>query len=132
MGVVVASLSTASGQLLTLPGESYGEGVPALSVDTEPPPVLVYDSYGGVVHSTGADDVRPVAVGVPALSINKRSADAQLVIGYPAGYAAFPYGLASFAPLVAHPNGAVVPLEPKDVSCQIFYRSKTSETFLGC
>ena len=25
------------------------------------------------------------------------------------------YGLAPFAPLVAHPNGAVVPLEPKDV-----------------
>merc|ERR1711983_104170 len=48
----------------------------------------------------------------------KRSADAQVVVGYPYaayGYAAYPYALAPFAPLVAHPNGAVVPLEPKDV-----------------
>merc|ERR1711862_852692 len=48
----------------------------------------------------------------------KRSADAQVVVGYSYaayGYAAYPYALAPFAPLVAHPNGAVVPVEPKDV-----------------
>merc|ERR1711955_82631 len=38
--------------------------------------------------------------------------------GYPYGYAGYPYGApvhAGFAGLVAHPNGAVVPVEPADV-----------------
>ena len=52
-------------------------------------------------------------------------ADAQVLLGgaygaYPYalgayGYAGLPYGI-PFVPLVAHPNGAVVPLEPADVS----------------
>merc|ERR1712121_487635 len=38
--------------------------------------------------------------------------------GCPYGYAGYPYGApvhAGFAGLVAHPNGAVVPVEPADV-----------------
>merc|ERR1719347_1431434 len=38
--------------------------------------------------------------------------------GYPYGYAGYPYGApvhAGFAGLVAHPNGAMVPVEPADV-----------------
>ena len=55
----------------------------------------------------------------------KREADPQVLLGgaYPYalgayGYAGLPYAL-PFAPLVAHPNGAVVPLEPADVSTNI-------------
>merc|ERR1711892_1074151 len=52
----------------------------------------------------------------------KREADPQVLLAgaygaYPYagyGYAGLPYGL-PFAPLVGHPNGAVVPLEPADV-----------------
>jgi len=66
----------------------------------------------------GAANVHPAAVPALAYGRKKRSADAQVVVGYPYaayGYAAHPYALAPFAPLVAHPNGAVVPVEPKDV-----------------
>merc|ERR1711982_27916 len=66
----------------------------------------------------GAANVHPAAVPAFAYGRKKRSADAQVVVGYPYaayGYAAHPYVLAPFAPLVAHPNGAVVPVEPKDV-----------------
>ena len=67
----------------------------------------------------------------------KRSADAQVVVGYPYpsyGYAAYPYAIAPFAPLVAHPNGAVVPVEPKDVSYLSFLQiiRNINDTFLGC
>merc|ERR1711868_224256 len=65
-----------------------------------------------------AANVHPAAVPAFAYGRKKRSADAQVVVGYPYaayGYAAYPYALAPFAPLVAHPNGAVVPVEPKDV-----------------
>merc|ERR1711892_1527854 len=48
----------------------------------------------------------------------KRSADPQFltapVFPYAAGYPLLPYAV-PFAPFVAHPNGALVPLEPKDV-----------------
>merc|ERR1712227_680872 len=66
----------------------------------------------------GAANVHPAAVPALVYGRKKRSADAQVVVGYPYaayGYAAYPYALAPFAPLVAHPNGAVVPVEPKDV-----------------
>ena len=72
----------------------------------------------------GAANVHPAAVPAFAYGRKKRSADAQVVVGYPYaayGYAAHPYALAPFAPLVAHPNGAVVPVEPKDVSFIISY-----------
>merc|ERR1712193_76982 len=72
----------------------------------------------------GAANVHPPAVpavyGYPLLGRKRRSADAQLLaspllgLPYAAGYPVLPYAL-PYAPLVAHPNGAVVPLEPKDV-----------------
>merc|ERR1719481_2095988 len=63
----------------------------------------------------GAANVHPPAVpavyGYPLLGRKRRSADAQLLASPLLG---LPYAL-PYAPLVAHPNGAVVPLEPKDV-----------------
>merc|ERR1711937_951398 len=62
----------------------------------------------------------PAVYGYPLLGRKRRSADAQLLaspllgLPYAAGYPVLPYAL-PYAPLVAHPNGAVVPLEPKDV-----------------
>ena len=45
----------------------------------------------------------------------KREADAQLLYaGLPYGYAGYAY--APYTPLVAHPNGALVPLEPAAVT----------------
>ena len=85
-------------------------------------------AYGSWYPLEGAANVHPAAV--PALHYSglygrkKREADAQVLLGgaygaYPYalgayGYAGLPYGL-PFVPLVAHPNGAVVPLEPADV-----------------
>merc|ERR1719320_628928 len=49
----------------------------------------------------------------------KRDADAQVLLAgaypYAYGYAGLPLALPVVAPFVAHPNGALVPLEPKDV-----------------
>jgi len=85
---------------------------------------LVYPVAEPYVHDvTGdvSDDSSPEA---PAYvhdttgdARKKRDADAQVLYGaypYAYGYAGLPYVL-PIAPLVAHPNGAVVPLEPKDV-----------------
>merc|ERR1712215_669891 len=79
--------------------------------------------YGSGVPREGAANVHPAAV--PALPYaaavygrKKREADAQVLLAgaypYAYGYAGLPYAL-PIAPLVAHPNGAVVPLEPADV-----------------
>ena len=50
----------------------------------------------------------------------KRDADAQVLLAgaypYAYGYAGLPLALPVVAPFVAHPNGALVPLEPEDVS----------------
>ena len=49
----------------------------------------------------------------------KREADAQLLYaGLPYGYAGYAY--APYTPLVAHPNGALVPLEPAAVSIILY------------
>merc|ERR1712115_589585 len=80
-------------------------------------------AYGSWVPLEGAANVHPAAV--PALPYaaavygrKKREADAQVLLAgaypYAYGYAGLPYAL-PIAPLVAHPNGAVVPLEPADV-----------------
>merc|ERR1719348_739616 len=71
----------------------------------------VHDASGDVaeeyVHDTTGD------------ARKKREADAQVLLAgaypYAYGYAGLPYALPVVAPFVAHPNGAVVPLEPKDV-----------------
>merc|ERR1712156_1048153 len=77
-------------------------------------------AYGYWVPLAGAANVHPAAVpAYPALALagrKKREADAQVLVDGALPYAAygFPYAL-PIAPLVAHPNGAVVPLEPADV-----------------
>merc|ERR1712038_15320 len=72
-------------------------------------------AYGSWVPLEGAANVHPAAV--PGRK--KREADAQVLLAgaypYAYGYAGLPYALPVVAPFVAHPNGAVVPLEPKDV-----------------
>merc|ERR1712121_77796 len=82
---------------------------------------LVGHPNGAVVPAEPKDVVDARAEHLAAVAEagrKKRSADAQGVGGDPYaayGYAAYPYAIAPFAPLVAHPNGAVVPVEPKDV-----------------
>merc|ERR1712168_1056854 len=78
-------------------------------------------AYGSWVPLEGAANVPPAAVpALPAVVYGrkKREADAQVLLAgaypYAYGYAGLPYAL-PIAPLVAHPNGAVVPLEPADV-----------------
>merc|ERR1711955_87262 len=83
--------------------------------------------FGGLVgHANGAvvpvDE--PAVVAAKAAhaaaggAIHAPVAYAGYAAGYPYGYAGYPYGApvhAGFAGLVAHPNGAVVPVEPADV-----------------
>merc|ERR1712087_63137 len=66
-------------------------------------------AYGSWVPLAGATNVHPAAV--PAYP-----AHAQVLVAGALSYAAYslPYAL-PIAPFVAHPNGAVVPLEPADV-----------------
>merc|ERR1711976_581203 len=77
-------------------------------------------AYGSWVPLAGAANVHPAAVpAYPALALagrKKREADAQVLVAGALPYAAYglPYAF-PMAPLVAHPNGAVVPLEPADV-----------------
>merc|ERR1712236_210516 len=79
-------------------------------------------AHGSWYPLEGAANVHPAAVPAiptyPYLGLygrKKRAADAQVLYGgYPYAYGGLPYGL-PIAPLVAHPNGAVVPLEPADV-----------------
>merc|ERR1712042_363403 len=73
-------------------------------------------AYGSWVPLEGATNVHPAVV----YGRKKREADAQVLLAgaYPYaayGYAGLPYALPVVAPLVAHPNGAVVPVEPADV-----------------
>merc|ERR1712121_607815 len=72
--------------------------------------------FGGLVgHANGA----VVPVDEPAVVAAKAAhAAAGGAIHAPVAYAGYPYGApvhAGFAGLVAHPNGAVVPVEPADV-----------------
>merc|ERR1711931_166298 len=81
-------------------------------------------AYGSWVPLEGAANVHPAAVpaypyaAAAVYGRKKREADAQVLLAgaypYAYGYAGLPYAL-PIAPLVAHPNGAVVPLEPADV-----------------
>merc|ERR1712212_938792 len=68
---------------------------------------LVYPVAEPYVHDAAGD------------ARKKREAEAQVLLAgaypYAYGYAGLPYALPVVAPFVAHPNGAVVPLEPKDV-----------------
>ena len=46
-------------------------------------------------------------------------ADPQLLVGAYPYYHPYAYAPVAVAPFVAHPNGAVVPLEPEDVSTNL-------------
>merc|ERR1712038_383194 len=69
-------------------------------------------AYGSWVPLAGAANVHPPAAIV--YGRKKREAEPQVAFPYfaPYGYAFAPVPV---TPLVAHPNGAVVPLEPEDV-----------------
>merc|ERR1711872_706759 len=80
-------------------------------------------AYGSWVPAAGAANVHPAAV--PAVYAapyvygrKKREADAQVLLAgaayHPYTYG-LPYAVPVVAPFVAHPNGAIVPLEPEDV-----------------
>merc|ERR1719297_479859 len=99
-----------------VPGYPYGYAASPYALAPFAP--LVAHPNGAVVPAEPKDVVDARAEHLAAVAEagrKKRSADAQVVLGYPYGYAAYPYAIAPFAPLVAHPNGAVVPVEPKDV-----------------
>merc|ERR1712154_398311 len=69
-------------------------------------------AYGSWVPLAGAANVHPPAALI--YGRKKREADPQVFVGaYPYPYYAF--APVAVAPLVAHPNGAVVPVEPEDV-----------------
>merc|ERR1711978_871034 len=70
-------------------------------------------AYGSYVPLAGAANVHPPAALV--YGRKKREADPQLLLGaFPHPYT-YSFAPVAFTPLVAHPNGAVVPLEPEDV-----------------
>merc|ERR1711887_184278 len=75
--------------------------------------------HGSWVPLEGAANVHPAAVAAYPYGLygrKKREADAQVLLGgaYPYAYG-LPYAYPVVAPFVAHPNGAIVPLEPADV-----------------
>merc|ERR1712179_29022 len=87
---------------------------------------LVYPVAKSYVHDASgdvSDDNSPEALAyvydTTGDARKKREADAQVLLGgaypYAYGYAGLPYAYPVVAPFVAHPNGAIVPLEPADV-----------------
>merc|ERR1712112_555844 len=66
-------------------------------------------AYGSWWPAAGAAGVHPAAAVVYGRKKRSAEADAQFLTY------ALPYAVAPFVPLVAHPNGAVVPAEPADV-----------------
>merc|ERR1712214_170598 len=76
-------------------------------------------AYGSWVPLAGAANVHPPAAFLYGRKKRSAEAEPQVVLGgypysYPYTYAYAPVPVA-VAPFVAHPNGAVVPLEPEDV-----------------
>jgi len=80
---------------------------------------LVYPVAEAYVHDASGDVAEEYVHDPAGDARKKREADAQVLLAgaypYAYGYAGLPYALPVVAPFVAHPNGAVVPLEPKDV-----------------
>jgi hypothetical protein len=112
-----------SAQLVTYPNGAQAPYDPNVALATAQH-YAAKAAQGSWLPLEGAANVHPPAP-APALAPviygrRKRSADAEAQVALP--YFAYsglplsaPYGLAPYAPLVAHPNGAVVPLEPQDV-----------------
>merc|ERR1711931_221150 len=80
---------------------------------------LVYPVAEAYVHDASGDVAEEYVHDTTGDARKKREADAQVLLAgaypYAYGYAGLPYAYPVVAPFVAHPNGAVVPLEPKDV-----------------
>merc|ERR1712203_790649 len=80
---------------------------------------LVYPVAEPYVHDAAGDAAEEYVHDTTGDARKKREADAQVLLAgaypYAYGYAGLPYAYPVVAPFVAHPNGAVVPLEPKDV-----------------
>merc|ERR1719468_693502 len=113
-----------SAQLVTYPNGAQAPYDPNVALATARH-YAAKAAHGSWFPLEGAANVHPpaaVPLVVPAIyGRKKRSADAQVLPYFAAPYGlplTSAYGLAPlvpFAPLVAHPNGAVVPLEPKDI-----------------
>merc|ERR1711892_679428 len=120
---------SAGPQFLTAPVFPYAAGYPLLPYAVPFAPFVAHPN-GALVPLEPKDVVDARAEHLAAVAEagrkkrsaggygGKRSADPQFltapVYSYAAGYPLLPYAV-PFAPFVAHPNGALVPLEPKDV-----------------
>merc|ERR1711970_170708 len=78
----------------------------------------VHDATGDVSDNS-SPEAEAYVHGPTGDARKKRDADAQVLLAgahpYAYGYAGLPLALPVVAPFVAHPNGALVPLEPEDV-----------------
>merc|ERR1712215_186000 len=104
----------ADAQLVTYPNGAVAPFDPNVAVATAQH--YAAKAARGYYPYVGAANVHPAAV---YYGRKKREADPQVVV---AAYGAYPYAygyaglpVVAVAPFVAHPNGAVVPLEPEDV-----------------
>merc|ERR1719177_76555 len=81
-------------------------------------PAYVHDAAGDVSDNS-SPEAEAYVHDTTGDARKKREADAQVLLAgaypYAYGYAGLPYAYPVVAPFVAHPNGAVVPLETKDV-----------------
>merc|ERR1712126_746483 len=77
---------------------------------------LVYPVAEPYVHDASGDVAEEYVHDTAGDARKKRDADAQVLVAGALPYAyGLPYAYPVVAPFVAHPNGAVVPLEPADV-----------------
>merc|ERR1712055_589202 len=107
---VLSFLGVALGAPQVLP---YGYGLAAYPYAGLP---LAYNAlHTGLVYPVA----EPYVHDATGDARKKREADAQVLLAgahpYAYGYAGLPLALPVVAPFVAHPNGALVPLEPEDV-----------------
>merc|ERR1719209_1537189 len=111
---VLSLLGVALGAPQVLP---YGYGLAAYPYAGLP---LAYNAlHTGLVYPVAEPYVHDATGDVSDDSSPEREADAQVLLAgahpYAYGYAGLPLALPVVAPFVAHPNGALVPLEPEDV-----------------
>merc|ERR1711982_26065 len=90
-----------------------------VAVDGSPEaPAYVHDATGDVSDNS-SPEAEAYVHDTTGDARKKREADAQVLVAgaypYAYGYAGLPLALPVVAPFVAHPNGALVPLEPEDV-----------------
>merc|ERR1712243_352564 len=119
--VALGLVASAAAQYLPYP---YAAGYPLLPYAVPVAPFVAHPNGALVplepkdVVDARAEHLQAVADALKPAERKRRSADAQFppyAAGYPLPYAAGYSFLPYVAPFVAHPNGAVVPLEPKDV-----------------